>query len=154
MPFWSFVSTESSLFSRIWGICCTTYCNMPFVCVEPAIRHLFLKSKIMAKMAVKKQNNIRYLCLWRSVLIFASMSLCCICLTAFYALAAFRYVQYSVQYLTCGAGLSADHTCGLQQVEAVGGLVLLVSWRGLYNIPTFCIRRGAVWCWPHARSSL
>jgi hypothetical protein len=35
---------------------------MPFVCVEPAIRHLFLKSKILAKMAVKKQgkNNPRF----------------------------------------------------------------------------------------------
>jgi hypothetical protein len=34
--------------------------------------------------------------------------------------------------------------CGQQQVEATGGLVLLVRRTGLNNIPTFCISSGAV----------
>jgi hypothetical protein len=44
----------------------------------------------------------------------------------------------------CDAGLTPDHTCGQQQVEAAGGLIPLVSRIGLNNIPTFCIRSGAV----------
>jgi hypothetical protein len=42
------------------------------------------------------------------------------------------------------AGLTPDLPRGQHQVEAAGGLVLLAIGTGLNNIPTFCIRSGAV----------
>jgi hypothetical protein len=44
----------------------------------------------------------------------------------------------------CYAGLTPDLPRGQYQVEAAGGLVLLVSRTGLDNIPTFSIRSGTV----------
>jgi hypothetical protein len=44
----------------------------------------------------------------------------------------------------CDAGLTPDLPCGQRQVEATEGLVLLVSRTGIDNIPTFCIKSGAV----------
>ena len=44
----------------------------------------------------------------------------------------------------CDAGLTLDLPRGQNQVEATEGLVIHVSRIGLNNIPTFCIRSGAV----------
>jgi hypothetical protein len=44
----------------------------------------------------------------------------------------------------CDVGLTPDLPHGQHQVEAAGGLVLLLSRTGLNNIATFCLRSGAV----------
>ncbi len=50
----------------------------------------------------------------------------------------------SISGVVLFAGLTPDLPHGQHQVEAAGGLVLLVSRTGLDNFLTFCIRSGAV----------
>jgi hypothetical protein len=75
---------------------------------------------------------------WRSRKDFISWS-------AEQALKTFFFPATSVSGVAlCYASRTPDLPRGQHQAEAAGGLVLLVSRTGLDNIPTFCIRRGAV----------